>query len=143
MFTTDNLTIEVEGWSTGIALVDRGINLNEIIIRAGTEVTTTGRYDARCNRSAQTERIANRNHPLADAALFVRKGNIGEFGFGIDLKHCQIRLGICSDQTRVHFFTIIGDDREFRSTIDDMIVGNDVAIIGYEETGSLGNTKLS
>ena len=68
---TDNLTIEVEGWSTGIALVDRGINLNEIVIGAGTEVTTTGRYDARCNRSAQTERIANRNPPTRRCGSFL------------------------------------------------------------------------
>src|SRR5262249_52665610 len=42
----DDVTIDVEGWATGIALVHRRIDLNEIVVGAGADIAPARRDDA-------------------------------------------------------------------------------------------------
>ena len=62
----DHLAVDVEGRAAGIALVDRRVDLDEIVIGAGADVAAAGRDDAGRDRAAQAERIADRQDPVAD-----------------------------------------------------------------------------
>ena len=63
----DDIAIDIEGRAAGIAFVDRRIDLDEIVIRAGADVAATGGHDAGGDGAPETEGIADRDHPIADA----------------------------------------------------------------------------
>ena len=46
-------------------LID-GVGLDEIVIGAGIDVALAGRDDAGRHRAAEPERVADRDHPIAD-----------------------------------------------------------------------------
>ena len=62
----DHLSVHVEGGATGVARIDGGVKLQEIVERTGAEIAPSRRDDARGHRTAQSERIAGREHPVAD-----------------------------------------------------------------------------
>src|SRR5262249_56184416 len=53
----DDVAVHVEAWATGVALVDRGIDLNEVIVRPGADITSPRRDDSPSNRAVETARI--------------------------------------------------------------------------------------
>src|SRR6516165_5184063 len=74
----DHVAVDVEGRAAGIAFVDRRIDLNEVVVGAGPDITATGRDDTGGHRAAEAERIADREHPVADARGLVREVDVGE-----------------------------------------------------------------
>src|SRR5450432_2306644 len=68
----DDFALHIEGRTTGIALVDRRVDLNEVVIWAIADVATVGRDDTGCDRSTQTERVTDCKHPIADPGLPLR-----------------------------------------------------------------------
>src|SRR6185437_4830207 len=88
----DDLAVHVEQRPAGIAAVDGGVRLDEIVIGTGIDVAVTGRNDAHRDRTAQTERIAHGHDPIADTHL----AGIAELHrrqlvpLGIDLEHRDI-----------------------------------------------------
>src|SRR5450755_3911964 len=68
----DNLALHIEGRATRITLVDRRVDLNEVVIWAIADVATVGRDDTSCDRSTQTERVTDCKHPIADPGLPLR-----------------------------------------------------------------------
>ena len=65
----DDLALQVEGRAAGIAAVHRRVDLQEVVIGAGADVAAAGRDDAGRHRAAEAERVADRQHPVADARL--------------------------------------------------------------------------
>src|SRR5215467_11675780 len=59
---TDHAAVNVGRRTTGIAAVHGRINLDEVIVGAGADVTPACRHNAGSHGSAQTERIAHRKH---------------------------------------------------------------------------------
>ena len=66
----DHLAIEIEGRTARIAAVHRRIDL-QIVVGAGADVAVMGRDDTGRHRAAEAERIADREHPIADARILV------------------------------------------------------------------------
>ena len=62
----DHLAFDVEGRAAGIAVVHRRVDLEEVVIGAGADVAAARRDDARGHGAAEAERIADRDHPIAD-----------------------------------------------------------------------------
>jgi hypothetical protein len=62
----DHLAVHVEHRAARIAAIDRGVGLQEIVVRAGIDVALARRQDAGGHRAAEAERIADRQHPIAD-----------------------------------------------------------------------------
>ena len=67
VLTPITLPSDVERRSAGIALVDRRVDLDVVVIGAGADVAAARRDDAGGHRAAEAERIADRDHPVADA----------------------------------------------------------------------------
>ena len=63
----DHVAVDVEGRAAGIAAVDRRVDLDEVVIGAGADVAAARRDDAGRHGAAEAERIADREHPVADA----------------------------------------------------------------------------
>ena len=134
----DHFAIEVEGRAAGIAVVHGSVDLDEVVIRAGADVAAARRDDARRHRAAEAERIADRDHPVADANLgIIGEIDVGELAAAIDLEDREIGLGVGADQLGIELLAVIGDDGEGLAAVDDVVVGDEIAVLGDEEAGAL------
>src|SRR6185437_7088731 len=65
----DDIAVHVEQRATGIAAIDRRVGLDEIVVGTGVDVAIARRHDARRHGRAEAERIADGDHPIADARV--------------------------------------------------------------------------
>src|SRR6185312_9566315 len=72
----DHFAIRIERRATGVALVHRRVDLEEIVIWTIADVAATGRNDAGRDGAAETKGIADREHPVTDPRLAL--GELGE-----------------------------------------------------------------
>ena len=69
---SDDLAPEIHQRASGIALVDRGISLNEVLVGAEIQpVTSQGRDNALGHRVAETIRVTNSKHNIPDTDTLV------------------------------------------------------------------------
>ena len=57
----------------------------------------------------------------------------------IDLQHGQIGARIGADELGVKLLAAVHYDGEFGAALDDVIVGDEIAVLGNEEAGALGD----
>src|SRR4051795_1109071 len=69
MVDADDLALQVEKWSAGIAVIDRRIDLDELIVRRAIEIAMQGADNARRDGPFQPERIADRQNSIADTQV--------------------------------------------------------------------------
>ena len=65
----DHLAVDVQQRAARIAGIDRGIRLNEVIVRALADHAALGADDACRHGLLETEGIADRHHPIADTQV--------------------------------------------------------------------------
>ena len=66
----DQLAVEVDQRAAGVARVDRGIGLDEVLVAQPAQAAAADRRDdARGHRLADAERVADRDHEVAHAQL--------------------------------------------------------------------------
>src|SRR6516162_7006734 len=113
---TDHVAVDVEGRAAGIAFIDRRIDLNEVVVRTGPNVATSSRDDAGGHGAAEAERIADRDHPLAEP----QRIGVAEF-------HGNQRLVRLEAQQREIGALVAPDDLglEFAAVVE-----NDVDLVG-------------
>ena len=68
----DDVAVEIERRAARVAAVHRRVDLDEVVIGARADVAAARRDDAGRHRAAEAERIADREHPVADARDAVR-----------------------------------------------------------------------
>src|SRR5262249_39005414 len=132
----DHVAVDVEGRAAGIAFIDRRIDLNEVVVRPGPDVATTGRDDTSGHRAAEAERIADREHPVADARGLVREVDVGEVAAAIDLDQGDVGTRVGADHLGGVGLAVIGRNLDGVGLIDHVVIGHGVAIGGDEETGA-------
>ena len=126
---THDLALHVEQRAAGIALVDGRVRLDEIVVGTGIDVAVAGRNDAQCHGSAQPERIADRQHPVADLhPVGIAELNVGQRLLGLDDQHGEIRLRIAPPQSGLQPRAIREIDDDFVGPLDHMVVGDDDAL---------------
>jgi hypothetical protein len=82
----DHLALHVEERAARVAAVDRGVGLDEVVVGA-LERAVARRDDARGDREALAERVADRHHPVADAGgVGVAEGHVGQGALGSTLR---------------------------------------------------------
>ena len=90
---TDHLAVEIEARAAGIAAIDRRVDLQEVVVGSGPNVTRAGRDDARGDRAAEPERIADGDDPVADPdRVAVGKRHRGQGVVDLDLEQREIGL---------------------------------------------------
>ena len=123
----DDLAVHVEHRPAGIAPVDRGVGLQEIVVGAGLDVALAGREDARGDAAAETERIADRQHPIADPrGVAVAPGGGGQRLVGLDLQQRDIGLGVAPDELGLQIGVVVQNDGDLVGVGDHVIVGYDI-----------------
>src|SRR5690606_15132715 len=66
--------------------------------------------------------------------------DISEFGaVGLDLQHGKVGAGIGADERGVEFLAVVQHHGELGTAFNDMVVGDEIAVLGDEETGTLCN----
>ena len=134
----DNAALEIKGRAARIAAIDRRVDLDKVKILIFTILTADRGNDAAGDRAAKAERVAHRQHPVADPQVNV----VGELDIGliagrVHLQNGKIRQRIGSDDFRFKLLAVGKTHAHKVSALDNMVVGDDVAVAVDEEAGAL------
>ncbi len=82
----------------------------------------------------EAERIADRHHPLADSqVLGVAERRDRQVMLRVDLQQRDVALVVMADNLRNVVAPVLRGHRDFARTVDDVLVGQDVAVLGDDE----------
>ena len=124
----DHFALHVEQRAARIALVDRGVGLQEVVVWTAVDVSIARRDDARGHGFAEAEGIADRHHAVADAHLVaVAELHRLQRLVALDLEHGNVHLGILTDDLRLQLAPVGEDHHDVVGVADDVIVGDDDA----------------
>src|ERR1019366_8832466 len=118
----------IEGRATGVALVHGRIDLDEIVVRAVADVAAAGGDDAGRDGAAEAERITDREHPVADPGLAVRKLGEREVRAAFDLNQCYVSPRVGADHLRGIGLAVVSRDFDLVGAIvlGDLLVDFDL-----------------
>ena len=128
VFTPITLPSILKRWPAGVALIDRGIDLNIVVIRPRTDITSARRDDAGGDGATETKRIADRDDPIADAWVILGELHIWKAFVGIDLDQGKVGLRIGADDLGLVDCTIISSDLHGLGMVDHVIVGHRITV---------------
>ncbi len=138
----DDVAFDVERRSAGIAFVDRRVDLQIVVIRSRADITAARGNDARGDGAAETERIADRDHPVADLRRALGELHEREVALAVDLDQRQIGFLIGADHLRRIDRAVVGRDLHRLGVIDHVVVGHRIAVGGDEEAGAFAGDGL-
>ena len=133
----NHIAFGVEGRTTRVALVNRCVDLNEIVIRTVADVTAACRNNACGHGAAEAERIADREDPVTDARLTVGKLGERHVADTIDLDQCEVGARIGADHLGGVDLAVICSHFNLVGAIDHVIVGHGKTISRDEESRAL------
>ena len=118
-------------------MIDRRIDLDEIVERPAMQVAAARRDDAGGDRGADTERIAYRQHLVAGHQLVGIAPFDGRQRLArLDLEHRQIVLGVVADELGGKFGAVVERYLDRGRAVDDVVVGDDGAVRADDEAGA-------
>src|SRR5690606_29506295 len=99
----DHIAMQVEERPAGIAAIDGSVGLDEIVIGPRLNVAIARRHDADRHAAAESERVADRHDPVADAdAVGIPELDLGKFlRRRVDLQDREVGLRVAADQLRL------------------------------------------
>ena len=104
---THHLAVEVERRAAGVALVHGSVDLH-VVVGTRPDVAALCGDDAGRNGTAQSERIADCDDPIADPRHAARELDVREgLAAGLDLEQCQIGALIGADQLGVILVVLV------------------------------------
>ena len=127
----DDLALEIEERSAGIALVDGGVGLDEILVLgdATTQHAVLGAHDAHGHGLSESQRIADGQHVVAHAHL-VRVADLHRPKVGrrmVDLHHRYVGRGVAAHHARLEAPLVGKLDPHLVGACHHMVVGQDHA----------------
>src|SRR5262249_38263010 len=132
-----DLAFQVDQRAPGISRVDGRIGLDEVVVTALADEPSLGADDTRGDRMLEAEWVADGHHPFADAQLIgVAEGYSAEIGDVVDLDDGDIRLRVTAHDLRLVLLFILELDDDFVGVLDDVVVGEDVAVAIDDEAGA-------
>ncbi|BAQ44521.1 hypothetical protein Maq22A_c05755 [Methylobacterium aquaticum] len=132
-----DLTLDVEGRPAGIALVDRCVDLQEVVVGSSADVAAAGRDDAGGDGAAQAERVADCHDPVADLRRAVGELHVGKGSPVGDLEERQVGLRIGADDLGRQGAAVVERDLDRLGVVHDVVVGDHVAVGRDEEARPL------
>ena len=101
-----------------------------------------GRNDAGRHRAAEAERIADGEHPIADAGILGRElDERKRFALGIDLDQRHIGARVGADELGRIFVAAFERHRDVLGVLDHVVVGHDQAVRRDEEARPLRQAR--
>src|SRR5215208_5344774 len=133
----DHFAFEVEQRPAGIAAVDGGVGLDVAVIRPLADVAVARRYDTGRDRAAEAERVADRNHPLAEPQLVgIAELHRDQRLRRLELQDRNVGLLVDADQLGLDLGAVVHDHVDLVGIRDDVIVGDDDARFIDDEAGA-------
>ena len=121
--------------TAGVAGVDRGIGLDEVLEAVDAEMVAAERADdAERHRAAEAEGIADREHEIAHLHPVERAERDGGEVLAVRLQHGEVGLGIRSPHARRDAPAVGKHDLNVVGAFDHVIVGQDVAFRRNDDT---------
>ena len=121
--------LDVHERAARVARIDRGVRLNEILVRFNSHIAAVSRADDAFGHGlSDTERVANRERHIADLHLVaVGHGDDGEI-LSVYLDHGQIGLRIAANDLGRVFMAILHGHFHLFGAVHDMVVGQNVTV---------------
>ena len=133
---TDDLSVHIDERAAGVAVVERGVRLNERHRHAvDVHVAVDGGDDAvgQCAAQLHAERVANGVHRIADR----QRVRVAEFrggkAAGRDLDDGEVLFFVEPQKARTVILTRVEHDVALRAARDDVGVREDEAILGEDD----------
>ena len=135
------MAIHVDQRAAGIAGIDGGVGLDEILVVGEPDLGARQRRDdAARHRLPDTERIADGEHEIAHFEIV----GIGELDGrerlvrAADAEHREVRLLVLEDQLGRELPAIVQRDLDLRfaAAADHVVVGDDDPVAGDEDAGA-------
>ena len=140
---SDQQPVAVDQRAAGIALVDCGVGLDEVLQRVDSKVRSPQRrHDAHRDRLPDVERIADCQHDVADPQRLGSPKRDGGQVLQVHLKNRQIGVGIGTDQVRRHAPAVGQRHRDLVAGLHDVVVGQDVAVRRGDNAGAQADDPL-
>src|SRR5262249_51857734 len=116
----DDLALHVHEWAAGVAGIDRGVGLDEVVERALTDLAGLGADDPGRDRGLKPERGADRDDPVADLHLVgVAEPNRRELALAVvQAEHGEVRLLVEADDLRLVLAAVERDDLDLGGALD-------------------------
>ncbi len=116
--------VQADQRAAGVAGVDRGIGLDEVLVAQATQTAAAHRRDDPAGHGlADAERVADGHHEVAHA----QRGGVGERDrlqvAGRDLHHRHVGVRIGADELRVQHPPVVQGHRHLVGALDDVVVG--------------------
>ncbi len=141
----DELTAQIHQGTAGVARVDGGVGLDEVLVAVRIDAGAgQAADDSGCNGVLQTERVADRQHEIADLDLArITEADLHECAVALHFQYGDIRRLVAADDFRFQVAAILQRDGDLARVLDDVCVGDDVALFGVENDTGPGALKRS
>src|SRR5688500_12031643 len=139
----DDATARSDEGAAGVAGVEGGVGLDDVLDDAlavgGGEGAAEGADDAGGDGGLEAVGVADGDGHLADAqAVRIAEGGGGELlgVVALDAEDGEVGGGIGADDFDLEAAAVGRDGFELAGVLDDVVVGEDVAVRGQEEAGA-------
>ena len=133
----DEVARRVDERAAGVAGIDRRIGLDEVLEAIDAEMVAPERADdAHRDGVAEAERIADREHDVADLQMLHRAERDGRQVFAVGLEHGEIRFGIDAAHMRMQLASIGQYELDIVGAFDDVVIREHVAFGRDDDAGA-------
>jgi hypothetical protein len=133
----DHLAREVQQRTARVARIDGGVGLDEVVVGPLADVPAGSAHDAGGDGVVETERISDRDHPVAGkhrVGVAERERQVLALRLGPQQR--DVGLRVLSDHLRVAVRAVGEDDVDLLDVLDHVVVGDDQTLIRDHESGS-------
>jgi hypothetical protein len=132
--------------TAGVAGVDRRVGLQDVVdlkTVGGFDLALQGRYDTGRERSFEVERVADREHRIADfdGGGVTEGQRMHADAFAWHLQDRQVVRGVLADHLRFNRLFVFEADRDLDRVLDHVIIRQDRAV-GVDQDPGAGRRTL-
>src|SRR6185369_1394237 len=133
----DHFAAQIDQRAARVSRVDRGVGLNEVVVRALIDMAPFGADDSRSHGVVEAKRVADRNHPFAYLeTIRIAQIRRREISFGFDFDHRDISFRIAANDLGIVLGIVGQPDDNLLRVLYNVIVGQDRAIAIDDKAGA-------
>src|SRR5512141_1666764 len=133
----DDIALQVEEGAARVPGVDRGVGLDEVVVRPGADDPSLGADDPRRHGVAKPERVADRKDPFPHLEpVGVAQGHVGKLLLRVDLDQGDVDLRVGPDDLRLEHLLVEEGHRHLVGLFHHVVVREDVAVRRDDEPGT-------
>src|SRR5262249_2370752 len=131
----DETTLRIHKRATRVTRIDCSVCLDEVfVIKTHSAATASSADDTARYCLANPQSISDSKHDIPDFNRVTVGHGDGRQVLGIDLDYSNVALGITANDFSGEFASVLQSDFYFLSTVHDVVIGQDVAIFGNDNS---------